>query len=46
LGARRALDTDCVLQLSSENRPSLYLPRLLAFGLIIVGIVDKNRSGR
>jgi hypothetical protein len=33
-----------VLGLSSENRPSLYLPRLLAFGLIIVGIADKNRS--
>jgi hypothetical protein len=29
---------------SSEVRPLLYLMRLAAFSLIIVGIVDKNRA--
>ena len=34
-----------LLDLPSDVRYSLYLPRLLAFLLIIVGIVEKNRSG-
>lgn len=29
---------------SDETRYFLYLPRLFAFGLIIAGIVDKNRT--
>jgi peptidoglycan/LPS O-acetylase OafA/YrhL len=31
---------------SDETRYYLYLPRLLAFGVIIAGIVDKNRARR
>jgi len=31
---------------SDETRYFLYLPRLFAFGLIIYGIVDKNRRHR
>jgi hypothetical protein len=31
---------------SDETRYFLYVPRLLAFGLIIGGIVDKNRRYR
>jgi len=33
-----------LVDLPSEVRYSLYLPRLLAFLLIIVGIVEKNRG--
>ena len=33
-----------IFSLPIETRPYLYLPRLLAFGLIIVAVVDKNRS--
>jgi hypothetical protein len=32
-----------VLDLPTEIRFSLYVPRLIAFVLIILGIVDKNR---
>lgn len=35
-----------LLSPSDETRHYLYLPRLLAFGLIIGGIVDKNRRFR
>ncbi|MEP7306679.1 MAG: DUF5985 family protein [Acidobacteriota bacterium] len=35
-----------VLHLPVETRHYLYLPRLGAFLLIIVGIVDKNRRAR
>jgi hypothetical protein len=31
---------------SHEERPTHYAMRLVAFGLIIVGVVDKNRRGR
>lgn len=31
---------------TDETRYYLYLPRLVAFGLIIAGIVDKNRARR
>jgi hypothetical protein len=34
-----------ILNVPDEIRYSLYLPRLLAFALIIAGIVDKNRGG-
>ncbi len=30
---------------ASDSRPLAYLPRLVAFGLIFVAIVDKNRRG-
>jgi hypothetical protein len=32
--------------LRNETRHYVFLLRLLAFGLIMVGIADKNRSGR
>ena len=32
-----------LLNIPDEIRYSLYLPRLLAFALIIAGVVDKNR---
>lgn len=35
-----------VLSVPAETRYYFYLPRLLAFLLILVGIIDKNRSGR
>ncbi len=43
-GAQRFL----VFQLvgADEAMPWYYLPRLVAYGLIIVAIVDKNRKGR
>ena len=31
---------------SQEHEPFFYLVRLFAFGLILVAIVDKNRTGR
>jgi hypothetical protein len=31
---------------ATEHRPWVFSARLLAFGLIAAGIVDKNRSGR
>ena len=31
---------------TDETRYFLYLPRLLAFGLILAGVVDKNRRHR
>jgi hypothetical protein len=31
---------------NDEASPLYYLPRLLAYGLIIAAIVDKNRGGR
>jgi Family of unknown function (DUF5985) len=31
---------------TGEAEPYIYLSRLLAFGLIIAAIVDKNRAGR
>jgi hypothetical protein len=34
------------LDVPLQTRYSLYLPRLLAFSLIIAGIVGKNRSSR
>jgi hypothetical protein len=33
-----------VLHPSSETRPFFYLLRLLAFGLIILAVIDKNRG--
>lgn len=42
LGANRiALSADAV---ADENKPYLYLLRLLAFGLIAFAVIDKNRS--
>jgi hypothetical protein len=35
-----------VLHPSSETRPFFYLMRLVAFGLIILAVVDKNRPRR
>ena len=35
-----------LLKPTTETRSALYLVRLLAFVLIIVGIVDKNRRGK
>ena len=35
-----------VLELPSETRHFLYVPRLIAFLLILAGIADKNRSSR
>jgi hypothetical protein len=35
-----------VIQPENEFRPYVYLVRLLAFVLIIVAIIDKNRSAR
>jgi hypothetical protein len=35
-----------VLHPSSETRPFFYLLRLVAFGLIIVAVIDKNRPGK
>ena len=32
-----------VVPMESEHRPLAYLVRLFAFGLIFLGIVDKNR---
>ena len=31
---------------NDEASPFYYLPRLIAYGLIIVAIIDKNRSSR
>lgn len=31
---------------SDETRYFLYLPRLLSFGLILAGVIDKNRRHR
>jgi hypothetical protein len=31
---------------TDETRPYLYMVRLLAFGLIVVGVADKNRRAR
>lgn len=30
--------------ISNEHEPFFYLARLVTFGLIIIGIIDKNRS--
>jgi hypothetical protein len=30
----------------SESRPLAYLVRLVAFALILVGVIDKNRASR
>jgi len=35
-----------ILHPAEETRHLYYVPRLVAFGLIIVGIVDKNRRAR
>ena len=35
-----------VLHPSSETRPFFYLMRLVAFGLIILAVIDKNRPGK
>ena len=35
-----------IYQTSSENEPLFYLIRLLSFVLIIVAIIDKNRTHR
>lgn len=35
-----------LVERSSPLRPYAFLGRLLAFGLIIVGVLDKNRRGR
>jgi hypothetical protein len=32
-----------VVNMPEENTPLIYLLRLLAFALIVIGIVDKNR---
>lgn len=34
-----------LLNVPSEDRHFLYVPRLVAFLLLVVGIVDKNRRG-
>lgn len=35
-----------IVRLEDEDRPFVYLARLLAFGFILLGIVDKNRRLR
>jgi hypothetical protein len=35
-----------LFETADETRTALYVLRLVAFGLIIVAILDKNRSGR
>ena len=42
-GAQRFLVFQFV---SDEASPIYYIPRLVAYGLIIIAIVDKNRSSR
>jgi hypothetical protein len=34
------------MSVGDEHRPLTYMIRLLAFGLILLGVVDKNRRAR